>query len=94
MYLVLLLNILSRTAAEQRASRALEKSTTGLDIPPAIPNVLMEMSVEPDDTNNVLTQEFQSGISAIANVDIIEKISDGSANSSAIPLFGPSRCDK
>ena len=89
MYLVLLLNLLSQTAADQRASRALEKSATGSDIPPAIPNGLTEMSVEPDDTNDVLTQAFQSGISAIANADIIEKISDGSANSSAIPLFGP-----
>ena len=89
MYFVLLLNLLSRIAAEQRASRALKKSPAGSDIPPAIPNGLTEMSVEPDDTNNVLTRAFQSDLSAIADADIIEKISDGSANSSAIPLFGP-----
>jgi hypothetical protein len=47
------------------------------------------MSIEPDDADNVLAQAFQSRISTIANMDIIEKIGDGSANRNAIPPFGP-----
>jgi hypothetical protein len=47
------------------------------------------MSIEPDDADNVLAQTFQSRLSTIANADVIEKICDGSANSNAIPRFGP-----